>query len=277
MSASRQGMSFEEMEHVVAQRVANAIEAIAIYESKICMAHDSMNQVVREEATIGKNVSNKRKWGSDHGRDSEQQQSKRIEVVRAHATRVGNKKAYAGNLSTLTRNLIATEPTRLQDAIRIANHLMNQKLKGYAVKDAENKRRVDNNPRDNRVQQPPFKRKNMARAYTVGNNKNKGYVNIYHFRISAKLHPPHVHCPRHTKRYCLELENVNGDGEARQNLDIVMAFKNLWKAFGGNNIDLGSFGEETEKTTDLYQNLLKIMLTERGDGVASIKRCRQDL
>ncbi|GJY01025.1 hypothetical protein Tco_0359177 [Tanacetum coccineum] len=37
--------------------------------------------------------------GSDHGRDSNQQQSKRIEVVRAHATRVGNKKAYAGNLS----------------------------------------------------------------------------------------------------------------------------------------------------------------------------------
>ncbi|GJX30729.1 hypothetical protein Tco_0355572 [Tanacetum coccineum] len=73
MSASRQGMSFEEMEQVVAQRVVNAIEVIAIYESKIRMAHDSMNQVVREEA-------------------------KRIEVVRAHATRVGNKKAYAGNL-----------------------------------------------------------------------------------------------------------------------------------------------------------------------------------
>ncbi|GJR15390.1 hypothetical protein Tco_0798042 [Tanacetum coccineum] len=73
MSASRQGMSSEEMEQVVAQRVANAIEAIAIYESKIRMAHDSMNQVVREEAT-------------------------RIEVVRVQSNRVGNKKAYAGNL-----------------------------------------------------------------------------------------------------------------------------------------------------------------------------------
>ncbi|GJS53072.1 hypothetical protein Tco_0626434 [Tanacetum coccineum] len=73
MSASRQGMSYEEMEQVVAQRVANAIEVIAIYELKIHMAHDLMNQVVREEAT-------------------------RIEVVRAHATRAGNKKAYPGNL-----------------------------------------------------------------------------------------------------------------------------------------------------------------------------------
>nr|GFA78664.1 hypothetical protein [Tanacetum cinerariifolium] len=59
MSASRQGMRFEEIE-----------------------------QVVREEATIGKNVSNRKKRGSDHGRDSDQQQSKRIEVVRAHATGV---------------------------------------------------------------------------------------------------------------------------------------------------------------------------------------------
>ncbi|GJX81012.1 reverse transcriptase domain-containing protein [Tanacetum coccineum] len=91
-------MSSEEMEQVVAQRVANAIEAIVIYELKIRMSHDSMNQVVREEAMVGKNVSNKRKWGRDHGMYSDQQKSKMIEVVRAHATRAGNKKAYAGNL-----------------------------------------------------------------------------------------------------------------------------------------------------------------------------------
>ncbi|GJY80187.1 hypothetical protein Tco_0492938 [Tanacetum coccineum] len=51
----------------------------------------------------------------------------------------------------------------------------------------------------------------------------------------------------------------------------------IWKEFGGNTRDLGSFGEETDKTTDLHQNLLKIMLTERGDGVTSIKRRRHDL
>ncbi|GJZ60708.1 hypothetical protein Tco_0616524 [Tanacetum coccineum] len=51
----------------------------------------------------------------------------------------------------------------------------------------------------------------------------------------------------------------------------------IWKAFVGNTRDLGSFGEETDKTTDLHQNLLMIMLTKRGDGVASIKRCRYDL
>ncbi|GKA12798.1 reverse transcriptase domain-containing protein, partial [Tanacetum coccineum] len=35
-------------------------------------------------------------------------------------------------------NVIAAEPTRLQDAVRIANNLMDQKLKGYATRNTEN-------------------------------------------------------------------------------------------------------------------------------------------
>nr|GEV55681.1 hypothetical protein [Tanacetum cinerariifolium] len=46
-------------------------------------------------------------------------------------------------------NVIAAEPTRLQDAVRIANNLIDQKLKGYAVKNAENKRKFDNSQKEN--------------------------------------------------------------------------------------------------------------------------------
>ncbi|GJT30571.1 hypothetical protein Tco_0910846 [Tanacetum coccineum] len=49
------------------------------------------------------------------------------------------------------------------------------------------------------------------------------------------------------------------------------------EAFGEYTRDLGSFGEEIDKTTDVHQNLLKIMLIERGDGVTSIKRRSHDL
>nr|GEV31378.1 hypothetical protein [Tanacetum cinerariifolium] len=70
-----------------------------------------------------------------------------------------------------------------QDAIRIANNLMDQKLKGYAIKNVENKRKFDSNSRDNRgQQQQPFKRQNVsgqivARAYNVGNNvERRGYA-----------------------------------------------------------------------------------------------------
>ncbi|GKC78339.1 reverse transcriptase domain-containing protein, partial [Tanacetum coccineum] len=44
----------------------------------------------------------------------------------------------------IQENVIVAEPIRLQDAVRIANNVMDQKLKSYAVKSAENKRRFDN-------------------------------------------------------------------------------------------------------------------------------------
>ncbi|GKD63134.1 reverse transcriptase domain-containing protein [Tanacetum coccineum] len=54
-------------------------------------------------------------------------------------------------------NVITAEPKKLQDVVRIANNLMNQKLKDYAVRNAENKRRLNNNYRNNYGQQLPHK------------------------------------------------------------------------------------------------------------------------
>ncbi|GKA80431.1 putative reverse transcriptase domain-containing protein, partial [Tanacetum coccineum] len=42
-------------------------------------------------------------------------------------------------------NVIAANPARLQDAICIANQLMDKKLQGYAARNAENKRRMESN------------------------------------------------------------------------------------------------------------------------------------
>nr|GEZ80123.1 hypothetical protein [Tanacetum cinerariifolium]GEZ80483.1 hypothetical protein [Tanacetum cinerariifolium] len=90
-------------------------------------------------------------------------------------------------------NTIAANPARLQDAMHIANQLMDKKLQGYAARSAENKRRMESNPRDNRGQQPPFKRQNttgqnVARAYTTGNNKSKGYVGSFPYCNKYRLH-----------------------------------------------------------------------------------------
>ncbi|GJZ43241.1 hypothetical protein Tco_0590496, partial [Tanacetum coccineum] len=90
------------------------------------------------------------------------------------------KRFVGGLLDNIQGNVITAEPAKLQDAIRIANNLMDQKLKGYA-RSAENKRRLENNPRDNRGQQLVFKLQNVgdqnvARANTTGNNEKKGYI-----------------------------------------------------------------------------------------------------
>ncbi|GJW11398.1 putative reverse transcriptase domain-containing protein [Tanacetum coccineum] len=129
-------------------------------------------------------------------------------------------------------NVIAVEPTKLQDAIRIANNLIDQKLKGYA-RSAENKRRLENNPRDTRGKQPVFKRQNVggqnvARAYTARNNEKKGYVGSLPYCNKCKLHhagPCTVRCgnfgnqpgivcyergrPGHFRKDCPKLRNQN--------------------------------------------------------------------
>ncbi|GKB80533.1 hypothetical protein Tco_0947428 [Tanacetum coccineum] len=43
----------------------------------------------------------------------------------------------------------------------------------------------------------------------------------------------------------------------------------IWKAFGGNTRDLGSFREEMDKTTDLHQHLLRIS-TQKLETVSQI-------
>nr|GFC99509.1 hypothetical protein [Tanacetum cinerariifolium] len=90
-------MSVEEIERVVAQRVANAIEAITIYETKTNLARKSMSQIERQEEKVAENASNKRKWESNHN-GSLSQQNKGHKVPRAHTAWPINKKAYAESL-----------------------------------------------------------------------------------------------------------------------------------------------------------------------------------
>ncbi|GJT91810.1 putative reverse transcriptase domain-containing protein [Tanacetum coccineum] len=85
-------------------------------------------------------------------------------------------------------NVIAAEPTRLQDAIRIANNLMDHKMKGYAVRNAKNKRRFDNNQKDNHVQQPPAKRQDVVKAYTIRSSEKKGYAGPLPYCNKCRLH-----------------------------------------------------------------------------------------
>nr|GEX64922.1 reverse transcriptase domain-containing protein [Tanacetum cinerariifolium] len=97
MTTVNKGMSVEEINRVVAQRVASAIEAIAIYETKTNLARKSMSQTERQEEKVAENASNKRKWESNHNR-SLSQQNKEHKVPRAHSAWPINKKAYAGSL-----------------------------------------------------------------------------------------------------------------------------------------------------------------------------------
>ncbi|GKF55007.1 hypothetical protein Tco_0165347 [Tanacetum coccineum] len=81
---------------------------------------------------------------------------------------------------------------------------------GYAVRNAKNKRRLNNN----RGQQPPFIRQNtggqnVARAYMAGNNKNKEYEGTLPFCNKCKLHhvgPCTIRCGK-----CNKIEHLTRD------------------------------------------------------------------
>nr|GEV84093.1 hypothetical protein [Tanacetum cinerariifolium] len=70
-------------------------------------------------------------------------------------------------------NVMSARPKTMQEAIKLENDLMDQKVRTYDERHADNKRRLVNNPGDNHDQQPPFKQKNMARVYTAGSGEKK--------------------------------------------------------------------------------------------------------
>nr|GFB82433.1 hypothetical protein [Tanacetum cinerariifolium] len=62
MTTVNQRMSVEKIERVIAQRVANAIEAIAIYETKTNLTRKSTSQTERQKEKVEENASKKRNW-----------------------------------------------------------------------------------------------------------------------------------------------------------------------------------------------------------------------
>ncbi|GJU08736.1 hypothetical protein Tco_1125166 [Tanacetum coccineum] len=81
---------------------------------------------------------------------------------------------YVGGLPDMIQgSLMASKPKTMQEAIEIANDLMDQKVPAYAEKQAENKRKFDNN---NQAQQQPPKKQSMAIAYTAGSGERNEYA-----------------------------------------------------------------------------------------------------
>ncbi|GJV70303.1 putative reverse transcriptase domain-containing protein [Tanacetum coccineum] len=121
-------------------------------------------------------------------------------------------------------SVTSSKLVRLQDAIRMASSLMDQKVRTYAARSAKNKRKLDNNPRDNRAQPPPFKRQNIggqnvARAYTARSNKKHGYARSLPYCNKCKLH--------HEGQCTVKCNNCNKVGHMARDCKAVVATQAL--------------------------------------------------
>ncbi|GKA13951.1 hypothetical protein Tco_0693597, partial [Tanacetum coccineum] len=84
-------------------------------------------------------------------------------------------KYISGLPDNIHRNVMSARPKTLDDAIELANDLMDQKLRTYAERQNDNKRKADDSSRNNQQQQP-HKKQNVARAYTAGPSEKKAYT-----------------------------------------------------------------------------------------------------
>ncbi|GKB57640.1 putative reverse transcriptase domain-containing protein, partial [Tanacetum coccineum] len=83
---------------------------------------------------------------------------------------------YVGGLPDMIHGSVkASKPQSMQEAIEFATEMMDKKMLTVAERQAENKRKFEDTSRNNQNQQQPFKRNNVAQAYTVGPGDKKPY------------------------------------------------------------------------------------------------------
>ncbi|GJX65605.1 putative reverse transcriptase domain-containing protein [Tanacetum coccineum] len=145
-------------------------------------------------------------------------------------------KYISGLPDNIYGNVKYARPKTLDETIELANDLMDQKLRTYAERQSDNKRKADDSSRNNHGhQQQPFKRQNVAKVYNMGTGKKKPYGGslpkctkcYFHHNgpCTQKCHkcnkkgneanPKGNGCfecgaPGHFKRDCLKLKNKDG-------------------------------------------------------------------
>nr|GFD18714.1 hypothetical protein [Tanacetum cinerariifolium] len=112
-------------------------------------------------------------------------------------------------------NVKSLKPKTLDETIELANDLMDQKLRTYAERKSDSKRKADDIYRNN---QQPFKKQNVTKAYNLGSAEKKTHEG------NAPNNGPNprgngcFECgyPGHFKRDCPRLNNKNeGNGNAQ--------------------------------------------------------------
>ncbi|GJW12734.1 putative reverse transcriptase domain-containing protein [Tanacetum coccineum] len=151
-------------------------------------------------------------------------------------------KKYVGELPDMIQgSVMASKPKTMQDAIEFSTKLMDQKIRTLADRQAKNQRKLDDNSRNNQNQQQPFKKQNVARAYTVGHGEKKVYggskplcpkENYHHDRQCA---PRCNNCKKvgHLARDCRS-PDANANANANNQ-------KKLWGKNPNSNVITGTF------------------------------------
>ncbi|GKD30341.1 reverse transcriptase domain-containing protein [Tanacetum coccineum] len=120
---------------------------------------------------------------------------------------------YVGGLPDMIHgSVVASKPKTMQEATKIATEVMDKRIRTFANRQTENKRKQDDNQ-----QHQQNKRQNTSRAYTAGTGEKKPYGGSKPLYAKCNYHhdgpcAPKCHkCNRvgHLARDCRSLANIN--------------------------------------------------------------------
>ncbi|GJZ35832.1 putative reverse transcriptase domain-containing protein [Tanacetum coccineum] len=144
-------------------------------------------------------------------------------------------KYISGLPDNIYGNVKSSKPKTLDETIELANDLMDQKLRTYAERQTDNKRKADDSSRNNHGhQQQPFKRQNVAKVYNMGRVKrsrsgvflpNAPWPFSSQWPVNSEM--PQMAVPKgngcfecgapgHFKRNCPKLKNKDGGNRNAQ-------------------------------------------------------------
>ncbi|GJR95732.1 putative reverse transcriptase domain-containing protein, partial [Tanacetum coccineum] len=132
---------------------------------------------------------------------------------------------YVGGFPDMIHGSVkASKPKTMQEEIEFATEMMDKKILTIAERQAKNKRKFDDTSRNNQNQQQPFKRNNVARAYTAGPGEKKPYGGVKPLCPKCNYHhdgqcaPRCTNCKRigHSARDCKNRPDVANNNQRAQ-------------------------------------------------------------
>ncbi|GKC82409.1 putative reverse transcriptase domain-containing protein, partial [Tanacetum coccineum] len=128
-------------------------------------------------------------------------------------------KYISGLPDNIYENVKSARPKTLDETIELANDLMDQKIRTYAERQFDNKRKADDSSKNNHShQQQPFKRQNVAKVYNMGTGERKPYAGSLPKCTKCHLHYHNGPCTQkchkcnkvgHFARDCKSTGNAN--------------------------------------------------------------------
>nr|GEZ76448.1 hypothetical protein [Tanacetum cinerariifolium] len=128
------------------------------------IAHQETIQIVKDEAYVAREV-----WAHSIGLSQEVHSELQTHQEQFVADETGKIYTYVSGLpDNIYGSVKASKPKTLDETIELANDLMDQKLRTYAERQSNNKRKTDESFRNNHGQQQQApKRQNVARVYNM--------------------------------------------------------------------------------------------------------------